>query len=132
MTTKMKNVKNVILMLKIVKNVTLMNVPNVKKEEIYHSVIVQLEPLKLKANVYHVLITVKLVQEPQKIVILVLKEESIQTNVTALINGMMMVNNTKNVKNVVIDVLDVKDLIITVPSVPLTEKVNQNVTVSKV
>jgi hypothetical protein len=113
-------------------NVTIVingNVMNVKSTEIYLTVLVLLDTLKLKVNVYLVLTTVKLVLVLLITVSLVLKQESMLMFVTVHTDYMMMVLKIHNVKYVIRDVLDVMDLISTVLFVPLIEKFHLDVIV---
>jgi hypothetical protein len=114
-----------------VTNVAKKNVLFVKLEEIYQTVPVLLEPLKLMELVYLVLITVLLVSVLKITVSPVLKEDSIQKLVIVHMVNMMMVPKIQTVKHVIRDVLDVMHLIFTVPSVTSTERMNQNVNVLK-
>jgi len=94
--------------------------------------LVNVNPVILKLMVYVklVLIIVPLVLELEPIVSLVPVIESIHNSVVVQMENMMMVLKMLNVKHVLINVLDVNTLIITVPFVPLTDLVSQNVNVN--
>jgi hypothetical protein len=127
MITYMLIVKVVKLNIINVNIVTKMNVIFVMSTEIYLTVLVLLDMLKLMENVNHVPITALLVLVPHQTVLPVSNQESMPMFVTVLMDYMMMVPKIHNVKFVTIDVLGVMDLISTVLFVPLLEKEFQNV-----